>query len=283
MLTLRGLRGKKSEIKQDTNQNCRKYVMKNNVGQKFAGSNYVGLSAAAILAAVILAGSSFAQAQPLPPNQITTAPGFGPWIEGSGGEFTVIGSPGIAALLGGYSAYTVNQGGYQNSFQTFCVERNENISANTTYDVTFNNITVFSGVPLSRGAAYLYEQFATGNLMYSYDNVTLGSRLTSQYSAYNLQRAISYFMGEYGTPGSYPGFNPYLAIADAALGGDPAAFLPDNGAHGVSVLNLWAPGQPHDPAHSYQDVMIYTGVPEPSALTLGFAFMGALLAMRRRK
>jgi len=213
-------------------------------------------------------------------NQVTTAPGFGPWMIGSSGEFTMVADAGVAANLAGYSPYTVNQGGYANSFQTFCVERNEDITANTTYDVTFNTITVFSGMPLSIGAAYLYEQFATGQLLgYNYANIPAGSRTgsnnTPHGTAFELQRALSYFMGEYS-------YNPYNIYMNGVVPLPANPFAPDNGAHGVSILNLWTPGQPHDPAHAYQDVLVLT-VPEPSMFALASLGAAALLAFRRRK
>jgi hypothetical protein len=215
-------------------------------------------------------------------NQVTTAPGFGPYIIGSGGEFTLTPDAGVAALLGGYAnGVTMNIPGYRDSFQTFCVERNEDITANTTYDVTLNNVTVFSGNPLSTGAAYLYEQFATGQLMgYNYADNPAGSRTgsnnTPHGTAFELQRAISYFMGEY----SYDPYNIYMNGVVPLPSGN--LFAPDNGVHGVAVLNLWAPGQPHDPAHAYQDVLILT-VPEPSTFALASLGAAALLALRRRK
>ena len=235
-----------------------------------------------VISALIFAGSAtLSQA-----NQITVVPGYGPWLAGSGGEFTVIPDAGVASQLGAYSPFTMNQGGYQGSFQTFCVERNEGLAPNATYDAVFNNITVFSGDPLSAGAAYLYQQFATGQLNYNYANSPTfdgfpgGSRTDGLYAAIWLQDALWYLLN----PSLYGGqaSNPYVLQADAALGGVAAAFAPDNGAHGVSVLNLWAPGQPHTPAYAYQDVLIYTGrVPEPTTLAI-FSVAG-LLAWRRRK
>jgi hypothetical protein len=210
-------------------------------------------------------------------DQISTtgAPGgFGPFQIGTGGEFTMAPDAPIAALLGGYSPVArdyVTRG----TFQTFCLERNEVIVPNFTYDVTFNNVTVFTGIPLSVGAAYLYQQFATGNLAYDYADVPAGSRTTSLHSAYELQHAIWYYMGQY----SFEAGNPYDTLVDGLFGA--SAFTPDNGAHGVQVLNLWAPGQPHDPAHAYQDVLIL--VPEPTTFALSGLGMAALLIFRRRK
>jgi hypothetical protein len=52
------------------------------------------------------------------------------------------------------------------------------------------------------------------------------------------------------------------------------ALAPDNSAHGVEVLNLWATGEPHDPAHAYADMLISTAVPEASII--GLAVVGLL-------
>ena len=235
------------------------------------------------LVAVAVAGV-FSLVTPVLANQITVEPGFGPWQIGSGGEFTVVPDAGVASQLGAYSPFTMNQGGYGGSFQTFCLERNEYIASALTYDVTFNNVTVFTGDKLSAGVAYLYQQFATGQLNYNYANsptyVYPGASRTAGvfYSAYYLQNAIWYLMN----PTMYSGQanNLYVVQADAALGGPAASFAPDNGAHGVSVLNLWAPGQPHDPQHAYQDVIVYNPVPEPAAVAL--LALAGLAAGRRR-
>ena len=230
----------------------------------------------------LLAGASLCQGAV---DQITVVAGYGPWLGGGGGEFTAVASSDVQANLGAYSPFTMNQGGYAGSFQTFCVERNEYLAEDATYDVTFNNVTMFTGDPLSAGAAYLYQQFATGQLNYNYanaanfDGFTGQSRTTGFYAENWLENALWYLMNPvlYGGQAS----NPYVLQADAALGGAANTFLPDNGAHGVSVLNLWAPGQPHDPQHAYQDVLIYTGVPEPSALAL--LSVAGVLAWRRKR
>jgi hypothetical protein len=222
-------------------------------------------------ALVLVAGAVSAGA-----NQITTASDFGPFHV-SAGEFTVMPDQSLSGLLGGYSPYTRNYV-QEGTFQTFCVERNENITPGTTYDVTLNNMTMFSFVPLPAGVAYLYEQFATGNLPYNYVDVPVGGRTTVGFAdALMLQNALWFFMGEYSGQEN----NPYVVQANNALGGVNATFAPDNGAHHVSIMNLWAPGQRHDSQHSYQDLLIYTPVPEPS--TAALLSLAALLGLRRRK
>lgn len=241
----------------------------------------VGRVASAVVLAVGLLG------QPVMADQITTAPGFGPWQVGSGGEFTVTPDAGLAAVLGAYSPFTSNQGGYIGSFQTFCLERNEYIMDNTTFDVTLNSITVFTGNPLSAGAAYLYAEFAKGTLTdingnsYNYADSPVGGRTVNGFDhALMLQNAIWYLMDPAMMGGQ--AINPFVLKADAVLGGSANSFLPDNGAHSVSVMNLWTPGQPHDAQHTWQDVLVYTtNVPEPSALAL-FS-VASLLFLRRKK
>jgi len=212
-------------------------------------------------------------------NQVTTAPGFGPFNIGDG-EFTMTADAGLSSILGGYAnGVTANIVGFANSFQTFCVERNEYITDNTTYDVTLNNVTVFSAKPLTIGAAYLYQQFAMGTLaFYNYSNTSpVGSRTgaTPHGNAFELQRAIAYFMGEYG----FDQYNYYMN-GTVALPSNPLGAYTGNQ---VQILNLWAPGQPHDPAHAFQDVLVLTRVPEPSTLALAGLGVAALLAFRRRK
>jgi hypothetical protein len=208
--------------------------------------------------------------------QITMAPGFGPYDIGSGGEFTVTPDAALAPLIGTYSPFTMNYVA-QGSFQTFCLERNEFIAPSLTYDVTLNNVTLFTGIPLTVGAAYLYEQFATGALNYNYADAPGGSRTANGFhNAYYLQLALWHYMGQYS---SVPA-NPYETLVNGLFGA--GAFAPDNGAHHVMVMNLWAPGQ-HDAAHAYQDLLVYMPVPEPSALALITVALTAFVASRKRK
>jgi len=224
----------------------------------------------------VLSLSIFGSAPYLTADQITTAANLGPWHQGSGGEYTMTPDAALAALLGNYSPFTRNQVAGEFNFQTFCIERNEYLPVGTTFDVTVNNITLLTGDPLTAGAAYLYERFATGQLDYNYaDNPSGGRTIVGFADALMLQNALWYLMN----PAMYGGQanNPYVVEATAAVGNP---FLPDNGAHHVAVLNLWAQNQPHDWSHSFQDVLIYTGVPEPSVLAL--VSVAGLIALRRR-
>ena len=95
------------------------------------------------------------------------------------------------------SAYTSNTAG-TNYFQTFCVEPSRQFGsggtsgfldyANNTTSTFMNGDTGLS-TTLTLGAAYLYKQFATGNLNYDY----VGSNRA--YDAAVLQDAIWYLIG----------------------------------------------------------------------------------------
>ena len=128
-----------------------------------------------------------------------------PYGYGRGGEFTVS-SDGAPGLLLSNSAYvygtTARVDTRPESFQTFCVETDEYIySGNQIYvSESFVNgdpgshawmggSNTNGGDNLDPRTAYLYYQFATGNLTgYNYDNT--GSGLTRAQTAGALQRVI---------------------------------------------------------------------------------------------
>lgn len=248
----------------------------------------LGSVAAGVKRTMLLAMVVGSMAGAVRADQLTTAVNFGPWQAGAGGEFTVTPDAALFGQIaaGLYSPFTMNQvAGRTFNFQTFCLERNEYITPNTTFDVTLNSVTIFTGNPLSAGAAYLYSEFARGTLTdingnsYNYTDTPAGGRTTVGFDhALMLQNAIWYLMDP-AMMGGQAG-NPFVLKADQVLGGSANSFAPDNGAHGVSVMNLWTPGQPHDPQHTWQDLLVLT-IPEPSALAI-FS-VATLLLFRRRK
>src|SRR5258708_32120341 len=115
----------------------------------------------AVLALVTLTGASlFAN------TTIQTVMGYGAYQTGSGGEFTFkTTDPTMNAIVGGYYSGAKNQDttvADQPNFQTFCVEGGEFVNKNHSYDVVFNDHSVFSGNYLTKGAALLYSSFASG-------------------------------------------------------------------------------------------------------------------------
>ena len=148
---------------------------------------------------------------------------------GSGGEFNV--SPVIGA------GYTTGPNGtlVNNGFETFCFDRNPSITVPGNYNATLNGSGVDAfGLHLSVGVAWLYEQFATGNLA-GYNYVPGAGRAAS---AYNLQLAIWNLEGLYGAPGTLVG-NTFLneAISQFVNVAGATAFTTGN-AYDVGILDL---------------------------------------------
>ena len=157
------------------------------------------------------------------------------------------------------------------TFQTFCLEVSEHVSAYGTYNAVLNNAAVLGGGgavngadPISIGTAYLYSEFAKGTLK---DYVFTGTEAAREASAALLQNAIWYLEGEGGAN------NAYVAWATSQVtGGNP--FVNNNGTYNVAVLNLTASDGLH------QDVLVAT--PIPAALwLLGSGLLG-LVGLRRR-
>ncbi len=208
--------------------------------------------------------------------------GFGPYAVGLGGEYTLrIVNPDPQWALNDYSSDTKNQilpsttwgnqpNGRYGSFQTFCVETSEFIYGKTTVDATLNTETVFGGKPLTLGAAWLYDKFATGTLS-GYDYNLTGNDVSGRKaSASALQNAIWYEMGLGASP-ELSGFkgNYYTDLVDQQSWGGSAMdpnmdISTGKNKYPVEILNLWVPGHDDQKIGARQDVLVM--VPEPSPL-----------------
>ena len=221
--------------------------------------------------------------------QVRTVDNYGPYQTGQGGEFTLqaLENTQITSDIGYYANVAKNQytaSGTTPNFETFCVEGSEYIYPNTTFDVSVGNTTIYGGQGLTAGAAYLYYQFATGQLNYNYT----GNRTAS---AGQLQNAIWYFMNQENQ--TLDVNNQYETLADSTFA-DPFA-LNSSLANpiSVSVLSLWVPGQAGTDGGKRQDQLILTGdqgysIPTPdggtTAMLLGLALAGvASVGPRFRK
>lgn len=137
-----------------------------------------------------------------------------------GGEYTIYDTASTNLLLtnNAYASTTSNRGGYAGSFETFCLEVDEYAASPVQIWVSKafldgspgshawgggTNATNWwgqhSGDDLDSKTAWLYTQFATGNLNgYAYDNFNPSEGLTRSQSAAALQYLIWTTEGESG-------------------------------------------------------------------------------------
>jgi len=206
---------------------------------------------------------------------LSTVGNYGPYQMGQGGEFTVRPDAGLSWLLSGYGtgARDYVQLG---TFQTFCLERNEYLYGNTTYNVQLNNGSVNGGIggatngkdPISIGTGYLYSQFASGTLAgYDYLNHT---------TAGALQNTIWYLENEITDIPT----NIFTTAVANQFGTLANAQQDNNGAYNVMAANLWA-GQPGIGAS--QDLLVASPVPEPASMLLMGSGLIGLAGWGRKK
>jgi len=205
-----------------------------------------------------------------------------PW---PGGEFTVVlgngwGSPNPTQYyVDSPGAGTRNVQGTTNTFQTFCVERDETFQWSIPYEVTISDAAIFDGSPptgsdpISKATAYLYRQFATGKLT-GYDYDLTGDRADK---AEDLQKAIWTLEDDLNN-GEIAG---WIRDALAAEFSEETHWKEDaNGAYGVKVMNLWDVGFAGVEGHQRQDMLVL--VPTPAAVLLALLGLGSA-GMKLRK
>jgi len=206
---------------------------------------------------------------------VNREPGY---YSGNGGEFTLSGG---APSNMSYADSTKNIGSWGPSFQTFCLETDEYVSLpNGTYNYALNSMALRGGTntdagdPLSKGAAWLYSQFAKGTLSgygYNSDRASWAGSLQSAIRGLEDEQGYSvssYWLNVLQTQGGFADLA--AAKADAGVG-----------EYGVFVLNLTTAGGGYA-----QDMLYYKGsgnnVPiPPTAYLLGAGLVG-LVGLRRR-
>lgn len=196
--------------------------------------------------------------------------GYGPYQTGLGGEFTLDPSADLEWVLGSYAS-GISSNVIPGTFQSFCLEVSEHVSAYATYNAVLNNAAVLGGGgavngadPISIGTAYLYSEFAKGTLK---DYAFTGTETAREASAALLQNAIWYLEGEGGAA------NYYYDLAKEVLLVNNV-FADNNGKFNVAVLNLTASDGRH------QDVLVATPIP-PALWLLGSGLLG-LVALHRK-
>jgi hypothetical protein len=178
---------------------------------------------------------------------------------GDGGEFRL--STDDLSFVGGVPALN------DVSFQSFCLEHNENVSIGGTYRFEVNTGTVLGGVggsvngfdPLSPMTAWLYQSFVEGTLV-GYD---YGAGRGA--SARALQNAIWYIEDE------VPNLTLGAAFHLQAVNANPTSIGK------VRVLNLFQ-------GESHRQDQIFMQAPEPTTIVLlvtAMAFIGLVLGGER--
>lgn len=208
----------------------------------------------------------------------TGGAGYGVYQTGSGGEFTVRPGDRLNWILNNYDA----KAKIGNALQTFCLETNEYVWPNSTYSVVLSNATVYGGAggavdgrdPLSKGAAWLYNQFARGILQdYNYTDPTL-----RQASADALQKTIWWPEGEQVNP------NNVFTQKVISMFEEVGAKADNNGAYPVMVANLWEPGHLGESGYQRQDQLIASAAPiPPTVWLLGAGLFGVGFIRKRIK
>jgi hypothetical protein len=195
---------------------------------------------------------------------------FGGFKAGVGGAYTVNPAGSFEDVLASYTLGKSTDGTW---FGSFCLEKDVHTSTGTMYNVAFSNQTDNDPVDtISKGTAYLYEQFALGTLTGT--GVTYG---TTAFAS-SLQDMIWYLENEVATLGSGSAFSSVLegqfgtewsTAATADYAGGDVKVMNVTGANGVKA----------------QDMLVYVTVQIPDGgMTVAMLGLGLLgLAAVRRK
>jgi len=168
------------------------------------------------------------------------------------------------------------------TFYTFCLEYHIGISLPYTYNYTIDTRAFAGGVdnhdlpgnpagdPLSKGTAYLYEQFFKGTLVGSTGSGNYNDNRS--YNAGLLQQAIWTLEDEK----SFAGTNYYLNLVKGIFG-NTGAFETVGADSKVKVMNLWGIKDRKD----IQSMLIYVPDSGMTAVLLGLGLL-SLAAVRRK-
>lgn len=204
-----------------------------------------------------------------------------------GGEFTAVSTDPSLVNNGYVAGVTAINGG----FETFCVQSTVDIYSGVPYSYSTGSSTSASTPQaLTAGAAFLYYEFAKGNLTtYNYLNSSSGP--SRAYDAGQLQAAIWYLMGGqlgyYGyTTAASLSNDSFYELALNQFGGYAGAIAANGGLYGVEILQLSSGNTPA------QNQLALTGggtnpsiLPVPdgamTVLLLGSSLLGAEVLRRK--
>jgi hypothetical protein len=231
----------------------------------------------------------------LPTVLLYDLPGVNPG--GGGGEFTAVTSTGVLNPYGPANLANANNTG-ATGFETFCAETGveftpANWGGGGPYYYTVGQVAEPSaggpqssgaGQPLTQGAAWLYYQFATGELGKNYGFVYGGAASAAGATSDDELQAAFWFFQGHQTYGSYtPPGDPFYTDAITALGGVGGTALdpnqdPSTGslAFPVGIMQLW---DANGNAAQNQLIMVPDG--GMTATLLGVGLLG-VQALRRK-
>lgn len=206
--------------------------------------------------------------------QLDTESGIYPGL--GGGEFTAYTSQNFVQ---NYNTAATYNGG----FETFCLETGVDFSPGSTYSYSLGTVAqplsgggAGSDLALSAGAAWLYQEFATGGLMQNYGFASsYGSQREQDDNL--LQAAIWAFQGSQTYPGYPSGDNQFYTDAVDALGGVSVATGAYTGT-AVEVLQMW-----NTDGSAAQNQLVFVPDGGETAGLLGIGLLGVFLFQFRRR
>jgi hypothetical protein len=233
-------------------------------------ARHTALRVGSVLAAcALLTGVPVAKADTITLYDTLNAYSYGPGNGNYAGELTAYTDPSF--LGNGYVSSTEQSipssapSGAGTGFETFCASASVGFTAGTAYNFTLAN-SDSQGHALSLGAAWLYDEFATGALSgYNYTNG--GIRNTD---AGLVQAAIWCFLGGqpqsgWPPPGHSISNDPFYVDAITNFGSLSGADAANNGTYPVDFLVLT--DSSGDPIQN-QLVLTPQAIPETTTLTL---------------
>ena len=210
--------------------------------------------------------------------QLDTESGVYPGM--GGGEFTAYTSQNFVQ---NYATAATYNGG----FETFCLETGVDFNPGNTYNYSLGNVSqplsgggAGSGLALTAGAAWLYQQFATGGLQgfdYTYSdaadpNGRMNSDTLLQEAIWALQGGQSYTQGGYQTLSWVESNDQFYIDALANGGSNPYAGGP------VEVLQLW-----DNSGNAAQNQLVLVPDGGETVALLGIGLMGVFLVQFRQR